>query len=60
MSGSNDDYYSQHLYDELENTAQSSLTKKIETQTLVKDVVSLDEDMMSKLTWEEVLELLQT
>ena len=40
MSGSNDDndYYLQHLYDELENTAQSSLTKKIETQTLVKDV----------------------
>ena len=35
MSGSNDDYYSQHLYDELENTAQSSLTKKIETQTLI-------------------------
>lgn len=27
---------------------------------LVKDIVSRDEDMMSKLTWEEVLELLQT
>lgn len=27
---------------------------------LVKDVVSADEDMMAKLTWEEVLELLQT
>lgn len=27
---------------------------------LVKDVVSRDEEMMSKLTWEEVLELLQT
>lgn len=27
---------------------------------LVKEVVSRDEDMMSKLTWEEVLELLQT
>lgn len=27
---------------------------------LVKDVVSRDEDLMSKLTWEEVLELLQT
>lgn len=27
---------------------------------LVKDVVSQDEDMMAKLTWEEVLELLQT
>ena len=28
-------------------------------RTLVKEVVSHDEDMMSKLTWEEVLELLQ-
>jgi len=27
---------------------------------LVKEVVSRDEDMMAKLTWEEVLELLQT
>ena len=27
---------------------------------LVKEVISRDEDMMSKLTWEEVLELLQT
>lgn len=27
---------------------------------LVKEVISKDEDMMSKLTWEEVLELLQT
>lgn len=27
---------------------------------LLKDVVSRDEDMMAKLTWEEVLELLQT
>ncbi|MCE2983847.1 MAG: SWF/SNF helicase family protein, partial [Parachlamydia sp.] len=27
---------------------------------LVKEVVSLDDDMMAKLTWEEVLELLQT
>ncbi|MFI0434468.1 MAG: SNF2-related protein [Parachlamydiaceae bacterium] len=27
---------------------------------LVREVVSRDEDMMSKLTWEEVLELLQT
>lgn len=27
---------------------------------LVKDVVSRDEDMIAKLTWEEVLELLQT
>ncbi|MBA3721573.1 MAG: DEAD/DEAH box helicase family protein [Parachlamydiaceae bacterium] len=27
---------------------------------LVKDIVSRDEDMMAKLTWEEVLELLQT
>ncbi len=27
---------------------------------LVKEVVSQDEDMMAKLTWEEVLELLQT
>jgi SNF2 family DNA or RNA helicase len=27
---------------------------------LVRDVVSRDEDMMAKLTWEEVLELLQT
>lgn len=27
---------------------------------LVKDVVSRDEDMMAKLTWEEILELLQT
>ena len=40
MSGSNDDndYYLQHLYDELENTAQSSLTKKIETQTQRIDI----------------------
>lgn len=29
-------------------------------KSLVKEVVSRDEDMMSKLTWEEVLELLQT
>ncbi len=29
-------------------------------RTLVKEVVSNDEDMMKKLTWEEVLELLQT
>lgn len=29
-------------------------------QGLVKDVVSGDEDVISKLTWEEVLELLQT
>ncbi len=29
-------------------------------KSLVKDVVSRDEDMMAKLTWEEVLELLQT
>jgi SNF2 family DNA or RNA helicase len=29
-------------------------------RSLVKEVVSLDEDMMAKLTWEEVLELLQT
>lgn len=29
-------------------------------QGLVKDVVSRDEDAMTKLTWEEVLELLQT
>lgn len=29
-------------------------------QSLVKDVVSKDEDVISKLTWEEVLELLQT
>lgn len=29
-------------------------------QGLVKDVVSRDEDVMAKLTWEEVLELLQT
>ncbi len=28
--------------------------------SLVKDVVSHDEDMMTKLTWEEVLELLKT
>lgn len=27
---------------------------------LVKEIISHDEDMMSKLTWEEVLELLQT
>lgn len=29
-------------------------------KSLVKEVVSRDEDMMAKLTWEEVLELLQT
>lgn len=29
-------------------------------QGLVKDVVSQDDDVMAKLTWEEVLELLQT
>lgn len=29
-------------------------------RSLVKEVVSRDEDMMAKLTWEEVLELLQT
>jgi SNF2 family DNA or RNA helicase len=29
-------------------------------KSLVKDLVSHDEDMMAKLTWEEVLELLQT
>lgn len=29
-------------------------------QTLVKDVISRDDQMLSKLTWEEVLELLQT
>ncbi len=29
-------------------------------QGLVKDVVSRDEDAIAKLTWEEVLELLQT
>ena len=29
-------------------------------KTLVKDVISKDEDAISKLTWEEVLELLQT
>ena len=27
---------------------------------LVKEIISRDEEMMSKLTWEEVLELLQT
>ena len=29
-------------------------------KSLVKEVVSRDEEMMAKLTWEEVLELLQT
>jgi len=29
-------------------------------RSLVKDVISRDEDMMAKLTWDEVLELLQT
>lgn len=29
-------------------------------KTLVKEVVSRDDDMMAKLTWEEVLEILQT
>lgn len=29
-------------------------------KSLVKEVISHDEDMMAKLTWEEVLELLQT